>query len=56
MCIFVLTKLDLKAAHFEMYPDALKMVAYGEFRAPFKDLKGTEGRFVSYGMRYLIET
>jgi nicotinic acid phosphoribosyltransferase len=45
-----------KAAHFEMYPEAQKMVAYGEFRAPYKDLKNTEGRFVSYGMRYLIDT
>ncbi len=31
-----------KAAHFEMYPEAERMVAYGEFRAPYKDLKGTE--------------
>lgn len=45
-----------KATHFEMYPDALKMVAYGEFRLPYRDLKGVEGRFVSFGMRYLVET
>ena len=45
-----------KAAHFEMYPEAQKMVAYGEFRMPYKDLKGEEQRFVSYGMRNLIET
>lgn len=44
-----------KATHFEMYPEALKMVAYGEFRLPYKDLGGKEGRFVSYGMRNLIE-
>ncbi len=44
-----------KAAHFEMYPEAQKMVAYGEFRAPFKDLQG-DTRFVFYGIRYLVET
>lgn len=38
-----------------MYPDAKKMVAYGEFRAPFeKDKK--DHRFVCYGIRYIIDT
>lgn len=35
------------------------MVAYGEFRAPFKDAvrqDPPEGRFVFYGMRFFIET
>jgi nicotinic acid phosphoribosyltransferase len=44
-----------KAAHFQMYPEAQKMVAYGEFRAPYKDLQGDQ-RFVCYGIRYLVET
>ncbi len=43
-----------KASHFLMYPECKKMVAYGEFRAPFeKDT--TDTRFVFYGMRYFLE-
>jgi nicotinic acid phosphoribosyltransferase len=43
-----------KASHFLMYPEAQKMVAYGEFRAPFnKDKEDT--RFISYGMRHIVE-
>jgi nicotinic acid phosphoribosyltransferase len=44
-----------KAGHFAQYPDALKMVAYGEFRKPYKGLEEDE-RFVFYGIRYFIET
>ena len=43
-----------KAGHFMMYPDALKMVAYGEFRAGFGGDK-EDTRIVAYGIRYLIE-
>ena len=43
-----------KAGHFTQYPDATKMVAYGEFRAPFEKDK-TDTRFVFYGMRYLVQ-
>lgn len=44
-----------KAGHFEQYPAANRMVAYGEFRAPFKRDKG-DTRFVFYGIRYFVET
>jgi len=44
-----------KATHFMMYPDCKHMVAYGEFRAPFNNDK-EESRFVSYGIRYIVET
>ncbi len=43
-----------KASHFLMYPDSSKMVAYGEFRAPYETNK-EDHRFVFYGMRYIIE-
>ncbi|KAJ3213214.1 hypothetical protein HDU67_003153 [Dinochytrium kinnereticum] len=43
-----------KTTHPFIYPDALKMVAYGEFRKPFeKDPNDT--RIVLYGLRYIIE-
>lgn len=43
-----------KATHFLQYPDARKMVAYGEFRCGYgKDTKDT--RILSYGIRYIIE-
>lgn len=47
-----------KASHFIMYPDAQKMVAYGEFRAPFQTKDGrdkNDTRFVFYGIRYFVE-
>jgi nicotinamide phosphoribosyltransferase len=54
-----------KAGHHLMYPDALEMSAYGEFRAPFKVLnKGggsgdsdliKDSRIVFYGLRYYIQ-
>jgi len=43
-----------KAGHFIQYPDARRMVAYGEFRKPFEGSK--EDRFIFYGMRHLVET
>lgn len=43
-----------KAAHFEMYPDASRMVAYGAFRSGFSGDK-EDNRLVFYGMRYLLE-
>ncbi|KAI8816390.1 nicotinate phosphoribosyltransferase family-domain-containing protein [Fimicolochytrium jonesii] len=43
-----------KTTHFHLYPEAQKMVAYGEFRAGFnKDTN--DSRMVFYGMRYIIE-
>eukprot|EP00889_Picochlorum_renovo_P006174 jgi/Picre1/33204/NNA_008529.t1 len=43
-----------KASHFVQYPDATKMVAYGEFRQGFDgDEKDT--RMIWYGIRYIIE-
>eukprot|EP01080_Neovahlkampfia_damariscottae_P003703 gene3703-6592_t len=44
-----------KAGHFAQYPESLKMVAYGEFRKPYKGLESDE-RLVFYGMRYFVET
>jgi len=43
-----------KATHYDMYPDAKRMSAYGEFRAPFQGNE-TDHRFISYGIRYIIE-
>lgn len=43
-----------KAGHFEMYPEAKKMVAYGEFRKGFEGDK-SDTRFVFYGIRHIIE-
>ncbi|EGF76790.1 hypothetical protein BATDEDRAFT_33807 [Batrachochytrium dendrobatidis JAM81] len=43
-----------KVAHNQLYPDAVKMVAYGEFRASYNKDK-TDSRIVFYGMRYFIE-
>ncbi|KAJ1653552.1 hypothetical protein IWQ61_006346 [Dispira simplex] len=43
-----------KLAHSVLYPDAEKMVAYGEFRKSFaKDTH--DQRMVYYGIRYIIE-
>ena len=44
-----------KAGHFAQYPESLKMVAYGEFRKPYKGLEEDE-RLVFYGIRYFVET
>jgi nicotinic acid phosphoribosyltransferase len=52
--ISVLTD-SYKAGHIFQYPEALKMVCYGEFRQPFAGNK-TDNRFVFYGIRYFIET
>jgi len=40
-----------KATHFIQYPAANKMVAYGEFRAPFAGQK-EDHRFIFYGIRF----
>ena len=40
-----------KATHFQMYPDAKKMVAYGEFRTSFANNKD-DSRLLFYGIRY----
>eukprot|EP00878_Enallax_costatus_P024999 GHUV01026716.1.p1 GENE.GHUV01026716.1~~GHUV01026716.1.p1 ORF type:complete len:157 (+),score=31.78 GHUV01026716.1:226-696(+) len=43
-----------KASHFLQYPEAKRMVAYGEFRQGFnKDTEDT--RLLFYGMRYILE-
>jgi hypothetical protein len=39
-----------KAGHFLQYPEAKKMVAYGEFRSPFENNK-EDSRLVFYGIR-----
>eukprot|EP01121_Diplochlamys_sp_Union-15-3_P002672 TRINITY_DN1239_c0_g1_i1.p1 TRINITY_DN1239_c0_g1~~TRINITY_DN1239_c0_g1_i1.p1 ORF type:complete len:499 (-),score=88.04 TRINITY_DN1239_c0_g1_i1:113-1609(-) len=44
-----------KAGHFEQYPEAKKMVCYGEFRGPFEKDK-TDSRFVWFGIRYIVQT
>lgn len=43
-----------KAGHAFMYPDAVKMVAYGEFRGPFQR-DPEDHRIVYYGMRDIID-
>jgi nicotinic acid phosphoribosyltransferase len=43
-----------KAGHASMYPEANKMVAYGEFRKGYEGDK-KDKRFVFFGMRYLVE-
>lgn len=37
-----------------MYPDCKKMVAYGEFRAPYEGDK-SDTRFIYYGIQYLLD-
>lgn len=44
-----------KATHFRLYPQASKMVAYGEFRGGF-DKDSADLRAVFYGIRYIVET
>jgi len=57
--IAVLTD-SYKAGHFKMYPDAEKMVAYGEFRKGFQVQNGKhdqdDTRLIFYGIRYIVET
>ncbi|KAJ3322131.1 hypothetical protein HDV06_003582 [Boothiomyces sp. JEL0866] len=43
-----------KTTHFYLYPDAKKMVAYGEFRKPYEK-DNHDQRLVFYGIRYIIE-
>ncbi len=47
--------LNISAGHFLQYPSVDKMVAYGEFRAPYRGAVD-DNRFVFYGMRYIVET
>eukprot|EP01118_Nematostelium_gracile_P010368 TRINITY_DN3561_c0_g1_i1.p1 TRINITY_DN3561_c0_g1~~TRINITY_DN3561_c0_g1_i1.p1 ORF type:complete len:508 (-),score=143.22 TRINITY_DN3561_c0_g1_i1:21-1544(-) len=44
-----------KATHFLMYPEAKKMVAYGEFRSAFES-NPSDSRLVFYGIRHIVET
>ena len=39
-----------KTSHFLMYPEAKKIVAYGEFRSPFEGRKDDQ-RLIFYGIR-----
>ncbi len=41
-----------KLSHPELYPDARKMVAYGEFRKPFSGVD--DERIVFYGITYIV--
>ncbi|KAI9096998.1 nicotinate phosphoribosyltransferase family-domain-containing protein [Phlyctochytrium arcticum] len=43
-----------KTTHFLLYPEAQKMVAYGEFRTGY-DKDPNDRRMVIYGIRYIIE-
>lgn len=43
-----------KTTHWYLYPDAQKMVAYGEFRSGYERDK-LDARLVFYGIRYIIE-
>ena len=43
-----------KAGHFQMYPDALVMSAYGEFRSPMEGF--TDQRIVFCGLDHIIKT
>jgi nicotinic acid phosphoribosyltransferase len=43
-----------KTTHYKLYPDALKMAAYGEFRGGY-DKDTSDSRCVFYGIRYIIE-
>src|SRR5277367_5275774 len=42
-----------KAGHYLMYPNAEKMVAYGEFRKPYPGV--ADDRIVFFGARYIVE-
>lgn len=50
--ISVLTD-SYKAGHFEQYPEAKQMTAYGEFRTHYKGME--DERVVYAGIRYLVE-
>lgn len=52
--IAVLTD-SYKATHFMQYPSCKRMIAYGEFRAPYNNSK-EDSRLVSYGIRHIIQT
>eukprot|EP00775_Hariotina_reticulata_P005943 gene5943-6182_t len=43
-----------KASHFLQYPDAQKMVAYGEYRCGFNG-DSEDTRLIAYGIRYVME-
>ena len=43
-----------KTTHAFLYPEAQRMTAYGEFRAPFNKDK-EDSRIVYYGIRYIVE-
>lgn len=43
-----------KISHPDVYPEARKMVAYGEFRKSFQGDKEDE-RIVFYGLRYIVD-
>jgi hypothetical protein len=43
-----------KASHFQMYPGAQRMVAYGEFRRGYDGDK-EDTRLIFYGIRYIVE-
>jgi nicotinic acid phosphoribosyltransferase len=51
--ISVLTD-SYKASHYEQYPDATRMVAYGEFRRGY-DGDTVDQRIVWFGFRYVLE-
>lgn len=42
-----------KAGHYMQYPNAEKMVAYGEFRKPYPGID--DDRILFYGIRYIVE-
>lgn len=48
-----------KAGHFRMYPEAIKMSAYGEFRKGYMGKDGKhdkeDTRLLFYGIRYIVE-
>ncbi|ORX90887.1 hypothetical protein K493DRAFT_409623 [Basidiobolus meristosporus CBS 931.73] len=52
--MFCLTD-SYKITHPFVYPEAKKMVAYGEFRAGFED-DTEDTRMILFGLRYIIET
>jgi nicotinic acid phosphoribosyltransferase len=52
---FLMLTDSYKISHPELYPNAQKMVAYGEFRKAYNGDKNDE-RIVFCGMRYIIET
>eukprot|EP01096_Ripella_sp_DP13-Kostka_P012583 TRINITY_DN5311_c0_g1_i1.p1 TRINITY_DN5311_c0_g1~~TRINITY_DN5311_c0_g1_i1.p1 ORF type:complete len:519 (+),score=266.95 TRINITY_DN5311_c0_g1_i1:55-1557(+) len=43
-----------KATHFLQYPESKRMVAYGEFRGPFRKNK-EDNRMIFFGIRYIVE-